>query len=75
MSGVAIQTPKLLQLPGIGDPTVLDGLGIDVVVDLPGVGVNLRDHSGVLSVGSGMSLLRVTVTMLIFLVRTSRRLK
>jgi len=37
-------TPKLLELSGIGDPQVLRDHGIDVVHALPGVGENLRDH-------------------------------
>ncbi|KAJ7763563.1 alcohol oxidase [Mycena maculata] len=38
------QTPQLLELSGIGDKTLLEALGIDVNVDLPGVGTNLQDH-------------------------------
>jgi choline dehydrogenase len=40
----AINTPQLLQLSGVGNAEELQGLGIDVVVDLPGVGENLQDH-------------------------------
>jgi choline dehydrogenase len=40
----AIHSPKLLMLSGVGDATVLRGLGIDVVANLPGVGKNLQDH-------------------------------
>ncbi len=39
-----IESPKLLLLSGIGDGADLSRLGIDVVVDLPGVGRNLHDH-------------------------------
>jgi len=39
-----IQTPKLLQLSGIGDAAHLESLGIEVVKNLPGVGQNLMDH-------------------------------
>ncbi len=42
--GGAFNSPQLLQLSGIGDPAHLEGLGIDVVADLPGVGENLQDH-------------------------------
>ena len=42
--GGAFNTPQLLQLSGIGDGAQLASLGIDVVVDLPGVGENLQDH-------------------------------
>ncbi|KAF8172240.1 hypothetical protein K438DRAFT_1981691 [Mycena galopus ATCC 62051] len=41
VSGGTLNTPKILELSGIGDPVVLNFLGIDVVVDLPGVGTNL----------------------------------
>ena len=39
-----IESPKLLLLSGIGPADELAPLGIDVVVDLPGVGSNLHDH-------------------------------
>jgi choline dehydrogenase-like flavoprotein len=41
----AIDSPRLLQLSGIGPREVLDAAGITVVVDLPGVGENLMDHA------------------------------
>ncbi|ETA50623.1 choline dehydrogenase [Ponticoccus alexandrii] len=44
LSGGAINSPQLLQLSGIGEPDHLQGLGIDVQADLPGVGENLQDH-------------------------------
>lgn len=37
-------TPKLLQLSGIGPADVLRGAGVDVLVDSPNVGANLREH-------------------------------
>jgi choline dehydrogenase-like flavoprotein len=40
----AIETPKLLQLSGIGPAQLLKSHGIDVVVDAPEVGRNLREH-------------------------------
>ncbi|MFC0572411.1 GMC family oxidoreductase [Paraburkholderia solisilvae] len=40
----AIESPRLLALSGIGNATDLRRLGIDVVADLPGVGLNLQDH-------------------------------
>jgi choline dehydrogenase-like flavoprotein len=40
----AIDTPRLLQLSGIGPREVLDAAGVPVRVDLPGVGENLQDH-------------------------------
>lgn len=44
LCGGAINTPQLLQLSGIGDPTLLRSHGIDVLVDAPDVGRHLRDH-------------------------------
>ena len=40
----AIGSPQLLQLSGIGAGGLLQGLGIPVVHDSPGVGENLHDH-------------------------------
>jgi choline dehydrogenase len=40
----AINTPRLLQVSGIGSPELLRSLGVKVVHALPGVGQNLRDH-------------------------------
>ncbi|CAM3286586.1 Alcohol dehydrogenase [acceptor] [Arthrobacter ulcerisalmonis] len=40
----AIGSPKLLLLSGIGPAAHLRDVGIDTVVDLPGVGENLHDH-------------------------------
>ena len=40
----AIESPKLLLLSGIGPAQQLAGLGIEVAIDLPGVGQNLHDH-------------------------------
>ncbi|KAJ7737626.1 GMC oxidoreductase-domain-containing protein [Mycena maculata] len=41
ISGGTLNSPKILELSGVGNPAVLSPLGIDVVVDLPGVGANL----------------------------------
>lgn len=40
----AIESPKLLQLAGIGPANLLKAVGIPVRVDAPGVGRNLREH-------------------------------
>jgi len=40
----AIGSPQILQLSGIGPGELLNGLGIPVQHDLPGVGENLHDH-------------------------------
>ncbi|HEX2528030.1 MAG TPA: GMC family oxidoreductase [Geminicoccus sp.] len=44
LSGGAFNTPQLLMLSGIGARTDLEKHGIDVRVDLPGVGRNLQDR-------------------------------
>jgi choline dehydrogenase len=46
----AIGSPQILQLSGIGSGALLNGKGITVVHDLPGVGENLHDHLQVRSV-------------------------
>lgn len=43
----AIQSPKLLQLSGIGPAGLLAKHGIDVVQDSPGVGGHLLEHLGI----------------------------
>ena len=40
----SINTPKLLQLSGVGPAPLLQSLGIPVLHDSSGVGENLRDH-------------------------------
>jgi choline dehydrogenase len=49
LSGGSIHSPRILQLSGIGDKRLLNRLGIPVVLDLPGVGNNLQDHSALAS--------------------------
>ncbi|MBX3534479.1 MAG: GMC family oxidoreductase N-terminal domain-containing protein [Xanthobacteraceae bacterium] len=44
LSAGALQSPQLLQLSGIGPAALLRQHGIQVVLDLPGVGENLQDH-------------------------------
>jgi choline dehydrogenase len=39
-----VESPKILMLSGIGPADELRSHGIEVVVDLPGVGANLHDH-------------------------------
>ena len=40
----SIGSPTILQRSGIGPAKTLNDAGVDVVVDLPGVGENLQDH-------------------------------
>ena len=40
----AIDSPRILQRSGIGDPDFLTSLGIAVAAERPGVGANLQDH-------------------------------
>ncbi|KAJ8921513.1 hypothetical protein NQ315_003131 [Exocentrus adspersus] len=44
LSAGAINSPKVLQLSGIGHADVLDDVGIKQIHDLPGVGFNLTNH-------------------------------
>ncbi|KAJ6579513.1 alcohol oxidase [Mycena vulgaris] len=45
LSAGAIQTPQILELSGIGGSKLLESMGIQTLVDLPGVGANLQDHT------------------------------
>lgn len=40
----AVDSPRILLMSGIGPKKDLEALGIEVVLDLPGVGENLHDH-------------------------------
>jgi choline dehydrogenase len=44
ISAGSIGSPQLLQLSGIGSKSLLDKVGVPLVLDLPGVGQNLQDH-------------------------------
>ena len=68
LSAGAANSPKLLQLSGVGAASMLSGLGIPVVHELSGVGANVQDHyivhliarvEGIETVsGNGVALLR-----------------
>jgi choline dehydrogenase len=47
LSGGTFNSPQLLLLSGVGPADELRALGIDPIVDLPGVGRNLQDHASV----------------------------
>ncbi|RFU76401.1 glucose-methanol-choline oxidoreductase, c-terminal [Trichoderma arundinaceum] len=44
LSASSIHSPKLLELSGIGNPSILQAAGIPCLVDLPDVGENLQEH-------------------------------
>lgn len=44
LSAGAIGSPQILQLSGIGPGALLQGLGVSVVLDAPGVGAAFQDH-------------------------------
>jgi choline dehydrogenase len=43
----ALNSPKLLEISGVGGGDSLRAIGVTPVIDLPGVGENLRDHYAV----------------------------
>ncbi|PJI95159.1 GMC family oxidoreductase [Luteimicrobium subarcticum] len=64
LSGGAVNTPQLLMLSGIGPAAHLREHGIDVLVDAPEVGANLRDHlMSLFVVESGAGTLKTAETI------------
>lgn len=47
MSAGALETPRILQLSGVGPGAVLRAAGVPVVCEAPGVGADLHDHPNV----------------------------
>lgn len=45
LAGGAINTPAILQRSGVGDPAVMNPLGIQTVISLPTVGKNLQEQT------------------------------
>lgn len=45
ISAGAVHTPQILQRSGLGPAALLKEAGIDVVLELPGVGYNFQDHA------------------------------
>lgn len=41
----AVKSPQILELSGIGKPSVLSDIGIECKIDLPGVGENVQEHT------------------------------
>ncbi|MET4170304.1 choline dehydrogenase [Bradyrhizobium sp. LA6.1] len=50
LAGGAYNSPQLLMLSGIGPADHLRSVGIDPVLDLPGVGENLGEHPNILNI-------------------------
>ena len=44
LSAGALETPRILQISGVGPAGHLKNLGVETLLDLPGVGANYRDH-------------------------------
>ncbi|EUC42292.1 GMC oxidoreductase [Bipolaris oryzae ATCC 44560] len=44
LSAGSLLSPKILELSGVGQKTILEKAGIKQLVNLPGVGENLQDH-------------------------------
>ncbi|MCO5063920.1 MAG: GMC family oxidoreductase N-terminal domain-containing protein [Rhizobiaceae bacterium] len=44
LSSGALNSPRLLQISGVGPKEHLRSLGVEVIRDIPGVGANLSDH-------------------------------
>ncbi|KAK0615248.1 hypothetical protein B0T17DRAFT_511026 [Bombardia bombarda] len=49
LSAGSIQSPGLLELSGIGQPSILSAANITTLISLPGVGENLQDHIRVMT--------------------------
>ena len=67
LSAGAIGSPQILQLSGIGPRALLARHGVDVTLDLPGVGENLQDHLQIRAVFKvqGASTLNVLASSLL----------
>jgi choline dehydrogenase len=66
LSAGAVNSPKILELSGIGDPRVLAEFGIRPAHALPGVGANLQDHLQIRSVyriGGALTLNQLAGTL------------
>lgn len=45
VSAGTLNTPKVLELSGVGDPSILSDLGVDIKVNSTGVGKNLQNRA------------------------------
>ena len=62
LSAGAYGSPGILERSGIGDPSIVHSLGLDLTQALPGVGENLTDHPAVCLVYRGSDELNATMT-------------
>lgn len=44
VSAGALGTPQILERSGVGNPDILNKVGVPVVANVPGVGENYQDH-------------------------------
>ena len=58
-SGRALKSPQILELSGIGDKTLLEPLGIEMKLHLPGVGTNVQDHIRLAGLVLGTSICQI----------------
>lgn len=66
LSASDLHTPQLLLLSGIGAKAHLSSLGIETVVDLPGVGANYHVHLLLYTGQTGKSISMLDGTNLLF---------
>tara|TARA_B100001142_G_scaffold327667_1_gene385848 strand:+ start:5439 stop:7061 length:1623 start_codon:yes stop_codon:yes gene_type:complete len=59
LSAGAINTPKIMQISGIGAPRHLNSIGVEVKHALNGVGENLRDHYSVRMTAKAKNVLTI----------------
>jgi choline dehydrogenase-like flavoprotein len=44
VSGGPINSPQILELSGIGDPAILQDVGVDSTIENKGIGADFQDH-------------------------------
>ncbi|KAH9920536.1 GMC oxidoreductase [Epithele typhae] len=44
LSAGTLKSPQILELSGIGDPAILEKIGVETKVSLPAVGTNVQEH-------------------------------
>ncbi|KAL6821371.1 GMC oxidoreductase [Trichoderma camerunense] len=74
VSGGAFNSPQILMLSGVGPKDHLESLGIDVVVDSPGVGQNLMDNEELPIVAQGAAYINASLVLGYPLLKTNASL-